>query len=698
MVMKLAAPINMGAAATLLPATAVSTGAETAAGAMARPEGLSGMGYIPPPIDHSATHEAQLKITDQLRQPISEELEIYHRTKELFDAMKENPRLTMPERHRFSGWLHMETLAARFESRPVDLEKFAFRLCQVAALDDELRQIVCPFPDRPWISRCFDVSATERRYEHRNPYGAMIRFIRNNPGLKKEEFLRAWRAIFEHDEHFDRKKIEQFSGELGCKLSALEFLERNLDCDKRIHASYVESGMPFEELMQRIEARADELVWGAHLHIHGDDPSQDSLRSAVEMMAADMVLAPVSFIHHQVYKDVFQRIAIEPLDGEVHSRPFTFPISLQRPIQREIHLGIIRDYMAPILRLARNDTIVEMAKNVLGNGARNGLRIVYSDIKEFFARYGDGTGLELPDLITSRNVERFIDCVLGALAKHPKAIPGVKFLPDFLIASSILNHEPKDSLKPILSFRPTAPFDDVVAGLMALHDFYAEQVANEAAHYFGKGFRLPGKFLGRAADLLLDEVTKVQWMDSERAEVSIVPSRNLLDAFHASMGGRNCLLGYGFTIHSLTDPRFLPHRILLHGQKPGKTWKGGIYQMTIRARGLKIMILSGIDPQRGFNVNPGEFMAGLERNFRQIANEGDYDLILIDEIEGSSRKGTMLREIRERYPERFELSPEEAVGFPVKEPVVDGVPPQPHETKKFYMAHRHFRVMADLRQ
>lgn len=720
MVNPLTAQMSLGAASALLPAAAAtqSAGACAVAGTVAEAQQFSGSTYTPPPLDRTSVQNEATEVSEPPTAPTAEEFALYRRTEELFNAVKKTSNLSMPlDFGMFRHWLHIETLAARFEARPVDLKTFASRIYKIAAYDnscfasriheiagyvhscDEKRRSN-PYKDAQYYYREEKDLAFDRKgCPDHNPYIAMIRFMRANPGVKQEAFMRAWKAIFEQDDHFHWEKIWQFSGDLGCQLPALDFLERGLECDKKMLASYIDSGMAFHQLMQAVDERAYNLVRGAHLHIRWDDPASDSdgFCYAVERIAAKMVLAPVYSRRASIGEDIFQRIVSQPLDEGVSSWPFVISVLIQRPIQRELHLGVIHDYLNPVRHLMDREAIAGMAKEALRNGAKNGLRVVSSDIKEFLTQYGDGADEAPFDAINAQNVGEFIDCALRALAKHPKAIPGVKFLPDFLIASTILEFSSTELLKPILSFRATAPFDDVVAGLKALHNFYAELIPNRAAHHFGIWFLPPGKFFKRADELLQRELAKIEWMDYERVRMTIVPSRDVLDGFHAYMGDRFCLSSDDFIKNSLTDPRFVPYRMLLHGPRPSETWKGGIYQMTVRARGLKLMILSGIDPQMGFNVNPGELMDELEYHFKEMAQDGDYDLMLVDEIEGSSRKGTMLREIRERYPDRLELSPEEAVGFPVKVPVVDGVPPGPHETDKFYMAHRHFRVMADLR-
>ena len=533
-----------------------------------------------------------------------------------------------------------------------------------------------------------------------NPYSTMIRFVQANPDIGKEDFLRAWSALFKGDEIYDRRRTAQLSSTHQYQLSALVFVEEGMEFSKAMREAYISSGIGPDELMRDASERAREIAAGASMQLDSDDPLKDgAAHFATEMVAASMVLKHPLWNHCTANDKILLSGAnIPPLDAAVYSRPFGFSVSAQTPVQREIHVGIINEYIAPIRKLSSHDRRVKWARDVVDNGVNNGLKIVYREIQEFLARYQGEDGVASSNLITAKNVDGFIEFVLQALAKRRKSLPGVKVLPELLIANVVSDLRVRLQNDSILSFRPTAPFDEVVKGLIALHDFYADFVVSQAHYHFGKDFRLPGKFLSRADEKLGKELGKVKWMDSTKVDINILPSRDALDRFHPYVGDRYCLLHIGCEKYSLDDPRFLPHRILVEGQRPSETLKGGIYQVTVNIQGLKIMILSGVDPRVGFYVNPGEFMDGLEQNFTQIAREGEYDLILVDEIEGSSRKGTMLREILTRYPDRFELAPEDAVGYPVGAPLDNGTPPRADETDKFYMAHRKFRIMADLRK
>lgn len=455
------------------------------------------------------------------------------------------------------------------------------------------------------------------------------------------------------------------------------------------------------EYLEAINARAKVLVYGANFVVRDHrDPAY-----AVDIPTAQSVLNHPSLSGEQVESSLKSAASIEQndLNPNVYSRPFSFDVSVQKPIQQVLEVGLIDKYARLIPPSPFPPTGLDewayILSHLVENHARNGLQIASKTIKKYQNDYPEK---KLICLLASNegNCFALVRRLLTELSYHPESLPGIQALPQLILlaARQSMSLSASDAVERL---SPTRPFNEIVTSLQALHEFYADTIPEITRQYFGEGFQLPGRQLKNAARLLERELEKLKWVDSKRMRLHILPSRTHLDAFHPQMGDRNCLMtNPNYLVYSLTDPRFYPHRILVEGEAPENTWRGGIYQVTTVINGQKIMLLSGLDPRLGFHVNPAEFLDGLEKGFGEIAREGGYALVLVHRFEGSSRKGSIQREIDARYAYKglqFTLSEQDAVGFPLRRPY-PGRDPRIDEGAIFHHAHREYYIMLDLRQ
>ncbi|MBF0104888.1 MAG: hypothetical protein HQM16_06130 [Deltaproteobacteria bacterium] len=666
----------------------------------------------PPLVPLSVIHGHENLITAVRRDfTLMESLAIYSRVRDLIKARDVGLDIAgaLMGFDAFYELLEIERLYAKERGRPLDLSAMADRLLQVSCeMYRTLDSVPYPRIVFPYVP------------------GSSVRVYINSHYSDAKRICPGYKLVTEKGD-----------------------IPKNQTPSDRALRSYIRGTLRGPGFDKAVEERARELVMGKPLQLTGVDET----RYAVEVAAAGRAL------HHPAHdlRHLEARVAASSradLLPSVHSRPFSFDVSVLTPAQQVIDVGLIEEYRKPLAELSTFQAQVEWLCGLMENTGTIGSRPVRV-VVESFLREVRATDINFYFTTHEPEFYALIDTMLRALAHDTNAIARDQTMAKLLLIKAVQVCAGEASLDTVRNFRPTMPYSAVVKGLSDLHEIYAYIVKDVAARYFGPDFKMPGKFLGQAALKLEREFKKIDWLhcEIERVRITILPCREELDRFHAVAGDRMCLMGDPqYEHHSLTDPRFDPHRVLvqpyqthrgpliqdliagkvgnlapnatlwnllrlasdpqnLHAKNtaPGagyvelydapasETWRGGIYQMTVHHKGLKIMILFGIDPRTDFFVNPAEFMDGLEKGFAEIAKEGGYDLVLTHGYEGSSRKGTILREILARYPEVFEFPPEDAIGFPLKAPYPNR-PPRADEGEMFYRAFSSdFRVMIDLR-
>lgn len=170
----------------------------------------------------------------------------------------------------------------------------------------------------------------------------------------------------------------------------------------------------------------------------------------------------------------------------------------------------------------------------------------------------------------------------------------------------------------------------------------------------------------------------------EIVEIVLVPGTGKLDVFYGYMS-ENCLAKPEWAVHAMSDPDFVPYRMVVGGK-----WRGVVQtftkNVTIGGEKKKILIVTGVDPQLNLTPSPEEFLRGLEKGFWEIAREGGYDLVVVPALEfAQSSRRALLRTAFKRYREEVEI--DAPVSFPKIGENSDGSP-------KYYndVEHRKFLV------
>lgn len=596
----------------------------------------------------------------QVSKPFSviESLAIYHRVRELFESQGE-----ASSKHRlllgyaaFYDILDIERCFARDQQRPVDLLAMSARLLCVFKHLKQGQSAIYP----------------DIHFDYVNGQSLQVDFYADYT----HGYIPAVRLKYD-PEHKDPDPSSS----------------------PKVLLSYVIGILRGAEYLAAVDARAHELVNGADLPI-GDhrDP-----KYAVDIPAAIRVLNHPALSGNDVERSLNGYLPIEKgaLNPDIYSRPFSFDVSVQTPLQQVLEVGLINEYGRLIppspFPPAGNDAWAYILFNLVENQANNGLRIAAKTIDDYQTNYPERNLLShLAE--NEGNCFALVQKLLSELSQHPKSLHNLQALSPLILLAARQTMS-SSMAEAIERFRPTLPFDEIVTSLQALHEFYADTIPEVTRRYFGEGFQLPGGPLKKAVRFLQRELDKLQWVDSKKVRLRILPSHSRLDGFHPHMGDRNCLMvNPNYVRYSLTDPRFLPHRILVEGEAPENAWQGGIFHITTVINGKKSMLLCGLDPRLGLKVNPAEFLDGLEKGFGEIAREGGYDQILIHTFEGSSRKGTIQREIDARYGQNnnvLVIAEEDAIGFPFRVPYSEGHP-KPGEKSRFHIPLRKFYVMRDL--
>lgn len=155
----------------------------------------------------------------------------------------------------------------------------------------------------------------------------------------------------------------------------------------------------------------------------------------------------------------------------------------------------------------------------------------------------------------------------------------------------------------------------------------------------------------------LDEKA-TQWR--RKVQVDFIPRREILDAFFG-VAGDNCTGKIEFVTHALSDPAFQPVRILVDGEFSGSfmTYSTvfkkfippkilGAHETTAYETERRALIIAGVDSR--FRFDPESFTGNLRRYLREVATNGNYDLVLLPKYEGSqSSHDIALRKALQKY-------------------------------------------------
>lgn len=442
-----------------------------------------------------------------------------------------------------------------------------------------------------------------------------------------------------------------------------------------LHAGYPLTGKVFktfcqydrhrqDKLVASVPKRAKELMRGASPGLFFDD--------AKEIMAITEALNGRAPTQREMLW-ILQQAHIAPKSPDVFLKSFHFTATTQEIVHGRVHLGVLEEYVSVLRDIGTPERLHTWLTGWIKQAKSGKWRKDRGILKSALKIYGDP--------LDEGNSVNFLETLLKTASNNLDITKGFSETGILLAAYTWYHHATPHMREAILAFHKSAPAENVVEALYALIDFYGDMFHESFRKFFGLKPPLYWKFFKQAEGRLQKEREKIDLKKGSAVKITLLPSRNDLDAFFGHMAD-NCLAREkGYALHALSNPHFAPYRLLLNGQ-----WRGMVLTYTFFEGADKVLVVSGIDPQTDVHLNPKEFMDGIQAGFEKVARSGGYSLVVIprEPVGQSSRRAFLHPEIQDRYKKPFTASI--PISFPMK------------ADKQFYTTHQNFLILADLRK
>lgn len=412
-----------------------------------------------------------------------------------------------------------------------------------------------------------------------------------------------------------------------------------------LYLKYLQAESRREKLLN-VEKRAQELATTASDIGSLDDP--------FEVMAIQRLLLQTPLTYYLI-KFVLETVKIPPQNSLVQVSSFQFDVGLESiSIRKNSDKRFIFGYCERIKKIM---DVVEWTQKVLQSFRANFPKALRQNIYDFFHAQTDEDMQYAISTLSQERALEFIDTMIKAMEEHGKWNQEV--LEGMLLA--VTWHREPVAQRPIERYHKKRTETEIVEALRSVFEFYTDHFPRVVKRYFGE--LGPEQKMVETAHKQLKNLYDIATKNRVgTAKVVLLPARTKLDAFFSFMA-QNSIATEEFALHGLLDDDFVPFRILIDGQ-----WKGTVMTYTKMIDGKKVLIITGIDPQLDVMINLSEFMDGLHNGFLEIAKRGEYKLVVLPAVIGmrSSRRVSVMPEIRKRYSKNGIIRVKEPIGFPRK--------------------------------
>lgn len=523
--------------------------------------------------------------------------------------------------------------------------------------------------------------------QKRDPFYRVLSYLEESPsGLTDERMRRIADAVGPLLPKSDEVSIS-FRKNIASATSAdeleaaIELLETDFPLKGPLFHRYA-STPDRRQKMKEAQKRARELIRGRPV-ASMDDP--------FEVMAVLLVLGKVlkkKNLTVEAVRKIIEGARIPDRSPGVCFAPFSFSTTLQKPVYEVIDKGQLKKDVDQLRTISNLTAWIEGIQQALREWETQAPR---RDRKPERIRYTLSIleGLKNdPDLemehayptlaqvvfILNNILERMVEMIRGRtddlMATRPER--------DLAEVRKRAVHEYGDSFGKFLRlfarwqywespyghrnairFDKNSAAEETVSALVQLYEFYTEHLEEAMAHFF-KGDLFPFPSSITTVVNRLDKWLK-HVMEGGAVRLELLPGIGKLDLFYGYMS-ENCLAKESWAMHGMKDRSFVPYRIVVNEQ-----WVGCVQTFTrvvkIKGEKRKFLIVSGVDPQMDFFVNPISFLNGLEEGLWKIAKQGGYDLVVVPakDFAQSSRRAYLRKEFK-RYTEKIRI--DEPVGFP----------------------------------